>query len=400
MNTNTQVSRVSFSKGAYIIVEGKAEMSRFYIIQSGVVRLTKSTEVVQEESGNILNPGDFFGVISAMSSQRSIETARALTDCVLIAVHKDEYGNLIKHNTAVAMKIIESFSRRMRYLDAALANISGSSSGEVQMDHMFNIAKYYEDQQQYDLAYYVYYQFVKQCPQDPHVTAAKEIMEGIKDKAKSVVHLEEDSSTEFIRKYPKNTMIFSEMMHGKEMYIIQQGSVKITKVINNTEVLLAILRTGDIFGEMALVEQKPRSASAISYEDAVLLSVNRENFQRIVDTQPQVIVRLTALLAERIWVVYRQLSNAVMTNKVARMYDAILVHLEKLHTPIVDGQQFVLGFGPQELINWVGLSIDEGNMALRELLNNNSVSISDGKIHVHDTLAIVKEANYYQKMHK
>ena len=57
------------------------------------------------------------------------------------------------------------------------------------------------------------------------------------------------------------TMIFSDFQPGSEMFIIKEGSVKISKVTNDTEVTLAILKQGDMFGEMALLENKPRSAS-------------------------------------------------------------------------------------------------------------------------------------------
>ena len=92
------------------------------------------------------------------------------------------------------------------------------------------------------------------------------------------VYLDEETA-EFTRSYPKDTMVFSETMPGRQLYIIQQGQVKITKIMNNNEVLLAVLKPGDIFGEMSLLENKPRSASAISFEDSVLLAVNRENFR-------------------------------------------------------------------------------------------------------------------------
>ena len=46
-------------------------------------------------------------------------------------------------------------------------------------------------------------------------------------------------------------MIFSEAQPGKEMYIIQRGSVKITKIQNDNEVMLALLKSGDMFGEMS-----------------------------------------------------------------------------------------------------------------------------------------------------
>ena len=115
MSNPLQLSMVNFNKGSYIIVEGKEKADKFYIIRSGNVRVSKEVQVVAEEQGNTFTPGDFFGVVSTMSSHSHIESALALTDVSLISVEKDQYGLLIEKNAPVAMKIIQSFSRKMRY---------------------------------------------------------------------------------------------------------------------------------------------------------------------------------------------------------------------------------------------------------------------------------------------
>ncbi|HRY72194.1 MAG TPA: cyclic nucleotide-binding domain-containing protein, partial [Spirochaetia bacterium] len=90
MESPLQLSFVNFKKDSYIIVEGKQNADRFFIIRSGHVRITKEVEVVEEEGGNVLNPGDFFGVISTMSNHSHIETAQAVTDCILISVAREQ----------------------------------------------------------------------------------------------------------------------------------------------------------------------------------------------------------------------------------------------------------------------------------------------------------------------
>ena len=114
MNNPLQLSLVNFKKGAYIIVEGKQKADCFYIIRAGKVSISKEVEVVEEEGGNMLAPGDFFGVVSTMSSHSHIETAQAVTDVTLIAVRREQYGLLIERNAPVAMKIIQQFSKKMR----------------------------------------------------------------------------------------------------------------------------------------------------------------------------------------------------------------------------------------------------------------------------------------------
>jgi len=59
MTTSLQLTMVRFNKGAYIIVEGKQNADHFYIIRAGKVRIGKEVEVVEEEGGNTLGPGDF-----------------------------------------------------------------------------------------------------------------------------------------------------------------------------------------------------------------------------------------------------------------------------------------------------------------------------------------------------
>ncbi len=397
MTNQLQLAFVNFKKDSYIIVEGKQNADRFFILRQGKVRVFKEVEVVEEEGGNVLAPGDFFGVVSTMSSHSHIETAQALTDVTLISVQKDQYGQLIQNNAPVAMKIILQFSKRMRYLDEALTRLTLKSTADNDPSHLFKVAEYYAKQSQYNQAYYAYHQYIKYCPTGHNVQVARERMVKIQPYAKAV-YLDRRAD-EFNRVYPKETMIFSEGQPGEEMYIIQKGSVKITKIVDNNEVLLAVLKQGDMFGEMALLEAKPRSASAIAYEDCQLLAVNKENFERMVSTQPQIVTRLTQLLAERIWFIYKQLANTLISDPLGRMYDALLIQLEKNRVPL-GAAPYVFDFGPKELINMVGLPPADGNLVLRKLMENQKIRVVDSKVTTVDVSEIVKQTEYYRKMQK
>jgi CRP-like cAMP-binding protein len=398
MNNPLQLSLVNFKKNSYIIVEGKQKADYFYIIRTGNVLIGKEVEVVEEEGGNILNPGDFFGVVSTMSSHSHIETAQALSDVTLIQVHREQYGLLIERNTPVAMKIIQQFSKKMRYLDEALARLTLKGAGNQDDEqHLFDVAEYYARQSSYNQAYYAYHQYIRFCPNGANIQVAKERMAKIKPYAKAVYL--DGSDDDFNRTYPKDTMIFSEGQAGKELYIIQKGSVKITKIVNDNEVMLALLKPGDIFGEMSLLEDKPRSASAISHEDAVLLAVNKANFKRMVASQPQLITRLTQLLSERIWFIYKQLANTQISDPVGRMYDALSIQLEKQRVA-VSNKAYTFDFGPKELVNMVGLNKGEGNQVVKQLFANKKLKIVDNKIHITDIEEVEKQAKYYRKMEK
>jgi CRP-like cAMP-binding protein len=295
------------------------------------------------------------------------------------------------------MKIILQFSKRMRFLDEALTRLTLKNTADNDPSHLFKVAEYYAKQSQFNQAYFAYHQYIKYCPTGQNVQLARERMVKIAPYAKAV-YLDKKTD-EFTRTYPKDTMIFSEGQPGDELYIIQKGSVKIVKIVDNNEVLLAVLKQGDIFGEMALLESKPRSANAIAYEDCTVLAVNKENFERMVGSQPQIISRLTQLLAERIWFIYKQLANTRITDPLGRMYDALLIQLEKNRIPLGNSPH-TFDFGPKELINMVGLPTAEGNLVIRKLLENPKIRVVDNKIALTDVSEVVKQTEYYRKMQK
>lgn len=396
-----QLGLVKYKKNGYIIVEGSLKADRFYIIREGKVRLSKEVEVVMEEGGNILGPGDFFGVVSTMSGRSQIETAHALTDVTLISVLKEQYPQLIQNNTPVAMKIIFEFSKRMRYLDKALTRQTLKNSAPETPSQLFIVGEYYARQSQYAQAYYAYSRYLRYCPSGEFVNLVRERLMKIAPYAAGVKL--DFGPNEFNRAYPRNAMIFSEGENGEELFIIQKGAVKIVKIVGNNEMLLAVLKEGDIFGEMALLESKPRAACAIAYEDCNLTAVNRANFENMVQTKPQIVTRLTTLLADRIWFIYKQLANTLMSDPVGRLFDALMIQLEKNGISVKD-ESWTFDFGPMELANMAGIPQREIEGALRSLRKYRVVQVIKDKdrerIHLMSITEIAKQAEIYRKASK
>ena len=395
MDHTLRLTVQKFRKDSYIIIEGRQNADRFFIIKNGNVQLMKEVKSVEEE-GKILSTGDFFGVVSTMSAHNYIETARALSDVELISISRDQYQAMVRSNTNVAMRIIEAFSKRMRTLDEELARRSLKSRTEDDKEHLYRVAEYYYKQKSLGHAHYSYTQYVHLFPDGKFVTDAHQKIEETVPHASTVTSNPDSDS--FVRKYPSDTMIFAESMPGEELFIIQEGNIKITKIIEDKEVLLAVLKPGDIFGEMALIENKPRSASAITYDDCTLLAVNRANFERMIGTQPQICERITTLFAERIWLIYKQLANTQIRSILGRLYDALLIQLEKSRVPIATRVKHRFDFGTQELMNMIGLSEqEEGNEAIRELLRDSAVRVDQNRILITDTEEISKQTEYFHK---
>jgi len=389
---------LNFTKDSYIIVEGKRKADNFFIIRSGKVKISKEVQVVAEEGGDVLGPGDFFGVISSMSGNSQIETAIAVTDVTLISVHRDQFSQLIQGNVPVALKIILQYSKRMRYLDDALTRLSlKNKSAQEDPSHIFHVAEYYARHNQFNQALYAYQKYIKYCPKGENEKIATERINKIAPYVKN--SQKDDKSNEMNRLYTKDSIIFCEGEPGDELFIIQKGSVKIVKINDNNEILLAVLKSGDIFGEMALLESKPRAAGAVAYEDCQLMAVNRANFEHMIKTQPQLITRLTILLSERIWLVYKQLANTQMSDPLGRMYDMLQIQLDKKKINLDEVSQFTFDFGLKELINMIGVSQGDGALVGRKFMENRVFQIvMDDKLFVKDVKEILKQNSYYHKM--
>lgn len=389
-----QLALAHFKQGSYIMVEGKSDAPVFFIIRSGSVRLQKEAELIEEETGNILNPGDFFGVISTMSNHPRIESALALTDVVLIVVRKDQFGVLIQKNAPIALKIIRSFSRKLRYFDSSLTKMSFLNAVDEDPSHLYSLGEYYDKQRQLPIAAYAYMRYLQYKPQGENVLKAKQRLAQLKEHLK---RQESGGEGNFSRTYEDNEVIFLEHETGEELYIIQQGKVKITKIVDNNEIMLAVLEPGDIFGEMAILEDKPRNASALSFGKTVMLAVNKNNFQSMVISQPQLATKIITVLSERIWISYRQFANLLISDPLGRAYDTLLTQLEKNRVPITRGAKYTFNFGAKELIKMVGLDPNTGRQVLRQLSEDRHFNITNEQIEISNLEELQKQTSFFKK---
>jgi len=95
-------------------------------------------------------------------------------------------------------------------------------------------------------------------------------------------------------------VIFKEGETGDTMYIIQKGRVKITKKVNNVEKILMVLEKGDFFGEMALIRNAPRTATATAVDTCELLTFNRDGFLSMISKNSNIAMNIIEKLCTRL----------------------------------------------------------------------------------------------------
>jgi len=136
-----------------------------------------------------------------------------------------------------------------------------------------------------------------EAPQVPSVTPPKETPEARVERAA-------EAATSLARRTEKaGTILFEEGDAGDQAYLVASGAVEIFLRIGEREMPIATLERGEIFGEMALIDNSPRAASARAVGDTVLTSISRENFQHRLDKlaeSDKVFRRLIDIFAARL----------------------------------------------------------------------------------------------------
>jgi CRP-like cAMP-binding protein len=241
--------------------------------------------------------------------------------------------------------------------------------------------------------------YLKYCPDAMNKDDVLKKLEALQNTGRIVLK-KEYTANEFNRTYPKNTMLFAEGEPGDELFIIQSGSVKVSKIVNNNEVMLAMLKAGDIVGEMAILEGKPRAGSVITYEDCNVMAVSKDNFELMSKSQPQLVARITKYLAERIWFIYKQLANTLLDDPLTRMYDTLFIQMEKNRVDLTSRESYDFEFGQQELFNMVGITEEEGAPLFTRMLKSKSVVLERGKIQAKSIAELVRQTESFRKMDK
>lgn len=103
-----------------------------------------------------------------------------------------------------------------------------------------------------------------------------------------------------MKRYPKKSVLFREGDSGTEMFIIGAGRVEVQKRIGGLDKTVAVLGPGDMLGELALLNDKPRSATAIVLDDLDALVIDKPTLESMIDTSPEFTMRLIRRLSDRL----------------------------------------------------------------------------------------------------
>jgi CRP-like cAMP-binding protein len=371
----------------------------FFIIRQGYVTINRLVKTLASVENDNLGPGDLFGIEAVMSSHFHFDNAVAKTDCMLVAIRRDQFKQLIESNTATAMKISAQLSQRIRFLNMQLASAPAEFQADLTFDdgnRLYKIADYYYNNQRYNEAYYALRRYLEDYPDGAYTAMAHMDIAKLKDKV--TVPYVKYAEDDFIRKYPEGSMICMEGETSLECFIVQKGRVGITKIIDNKEIPLSTVSTGEMFGEMALLESKPRSANAIAIEDCELMTLNKDKFDQTIISQPQIVVRLTVLLSQRIWYMSRQLRARSIIDIPSRCCEMLVVILERQGVHL-NNTPHTFDIAPDTLYGMCNITEAEGKKAISTLIGEDVIARADNKVIAKNKLELIRRAKLYWTMH-
>ncbi len=198
----------------------------------------------------------------------------------------------------------------------------------------------------------------------------------------------------FGRSLPRGTVIFTEGESGHEMFIIQEGRVKITKRIRSMETILAELDKGDFFGEMAILEKEARSATATAATDVRLLVIDEKTFESTIRTSPDVAIRIMRKMAERIRDADHRIENLFIKDTTSKIVDMIGKFAAKEGTQTKQG--IVVELSAPDLAGFVGLEVDKTRRVMENLAKKNFLAVNGDTLTIKNPESLRKILDYLE----
>jgi CRP/FNR family cyclic AMP-dependent transcriptional regulator len=194
---------------------------------------------------------------------------------------------------------------------------------------------------------------------------------------------EETLFQRFGKEFPKGTVLFNEGEPGKDMFVLQSGKIAISKTVRDVEKVLALLGPGEFFGEMAIISNKPRNATATVTEDAKLLVIDPKTFEAMIRGNAEIAVRMIKKLAERLSEADAQIENLLLSDPASRVVHQVLQMCQTRGRPMEEGIE--VDFPVRELPRLIGV----GEPAIRNMLDRleraGLVERSGDRLTVYDT---------------
>lgn len=190
------------------------------------------------------------------------------------------------------------------------------------------------------------------------------------------------------KSYPKGSVILFEDDPGDALFIVRSGRVKVVLVAEDgREVILGLLGVGEHFGELALIDDQPRSAHVIAMEESSLLVLRREDFRRRVEASPSVAWSLLTELSRRLRRADGKIGSLVLLDVPGRIARLLLDSADDGKSELIEKP-----LTHQTIAHLIGASRETVSRAMREFQESGWITMDRRRIQVANRAALESRA--------
>ncbi|HET7187209.1 MAG TPA: Crp/Fnr family transcriptional regulator [Gemmatimonadaceae bacterium] len=190
------------------------------------------------------------------------------------------------------------------------------------------------------------------------------------------------------RAYPKGSVILFQDDPGDSLFVLRAGRVKVVLIgEDGREVILGVLEPGAHFGELALIDDQPRSAHVIAMDDSQLLILRREDFRRRVEANPTVAWALLTELSRRLRRADVKIGGLVLLDVPGRIARLLLDLADEAGSEAIDKP-----LTHQTIAQMIGASRETVSRAMKEFQDAGLITVERRRISVGDREALEKRS--------
>jgi CRP-like cAMP-binding protein len=387
-------NKTLFKAGSYIYIEGDEDIDEVYIVETGLIEFKSTNERVRTH-GNNAGPGDVFGFISSLSRRPRMETAFAKINSTVITFTRERFLSLLKKNSEIAIKLLNSFADELRLYDTMIFPLDGRSDTFMSEDlQLYNLGVYYYKMNMHANAYYVLTRYKQMYPDGSDLKEALALLREIEKTG--VKRIPEAVPEGIYRRYADRQIIFCEHEPGNELFIIKKGKVKIVKFHYDSEIILSVLREGEIFGELAIVSDKPRNATAVSFGATVVLPIDKDSLMKLMKKSSDLLKRIFTAISQRVWFTFIRTESKFYQKPITRIYVFLENKLIEDNVSLKSQVPHTFNFGIDELLKMTSIPLARVAAVMKELSKDQNLAFNLGLTVIDNPSLVSSKARYHR----
>jgi CRP/FNR family cyclic AMP-dependent transcriptional regulator len=189
-------------------------------------------------------------------------------------------------------------------------------------------------------------------------------------------------------RFEAGDVLFREGEVGTEAYLLEEGRIRLIKRVRGVERSLMVLKSGDFFGESALIPGATRSSTAIAVSTGLALALDAATLSSLLQKNPDIAGRIVQQIVRRLRDAEDQIEIMMLTDTQSKVVSALLKLAQQARDQGGAGPVTAFTISPMELSTRVGVDVDTVKRAVQQLREGQYVRVADERLEIPDLEAL------------